>query len=136
VTVLELIALLGYPVVIVTRAGLGTLNHTAMTVRLLREAGVAIAGLVVNGYVADPGSATAPASSSVSSEQGKPSAEDVSMAGNRRWLERMNRTSILATLPWCDPKTVRPEEGQLPAELLEAGMMVRWEEYVRPPTQR
>ena len=53
VTVLDLIAALRYPVVIVCRATLGTLNHTAMTVRLLRKAGCRIAGLVLNGYEPD-----------------------------------------------------------------------------------
>ena len=48
-TVLDLIKAVGYPVVIVARAGLGTLNHTSMTVRLLREAGCRVAGVVLNG---------------------------------------------------------------------------------------
>ncbi|MGB0768417.1 MAG: dethiobiotin synthase, partial [Phycisphaeraceae bacterium] len=43
----------GLPAVVVTRAGLGTLNHTAMTVKLLREAGATVAGVVVNGYEGD-----------------------------------------------------------------------------------
>src|SRR5690606_33250183 len=34
ITVLDLAAALRYPVLVVCRAGLGTLNHTAMTVRL------------------------------------------------------------------------------------------------------
>ncbi|HUU10820.1 MAG TPA: dethiobiotin synthase [Phycisphaerae bacterium] len=38
------------PVLIVARPGLGTINHTAMTVEVLRARGLAIAGIVVNRY--------------------------------------------------------------------------------------
>ncbi|TVQ32655.1 MAG: dethiobiotin synthase [Phycisphaeraceae bacterium] len=78
-TVLDLMAAIGYPVVVVCRAGLGTLNHTAMTVRLIREAGLTLAGLVMNGY--------------------DPESTDESMQSNRAWLARQNQTSVLATLP-------------------------------------
>jgi dethiobiotin synthetase len=39
---------LGLPVVVVARAGLGTLNHTLLTVESIRAAGVACAGVVLN----------------------------------------------------------------------------------------
>jgi dethiobiotin synthetase len=39
---------LGLPVVIVARAGLGTLNHTLLTVESIRAAGVTCAGIVLN----------------------------------------------------------------------------------------
>ena len=46
--VLDLIALLGLPTVIVTRESLGTINHTLLTVNALRERNIPIAGLIVN----------------------------------------------------------------------------------------
>jgi dethiobiotin synthetase len=39
---------LGLPVVVVARAGLGTLNHTLLTVESIRAGGVACAGVVLN----------------------------------------------------------------------------------------
>jgi len=39
---------LGLPVVVVARAGLGTLNHTLLTVESIRAAGVICAGVVLN----------------------------------------------------------------------------------------
>lgn len=84
-TTLDLMRAIGYPVVVVCRAGLGTLNHTAMTCRLVREAGLTIAGLVVNGYDAD--------------------APDESMQTNRAYLAAQNRAPVLATLPvWSDAR--------------------------------
>ncbi len=39
---------LGLPVIVVARAGLGTLNHTLLTVESIRAAGVTCAGVVLN----------------------------------------------------------------------------------------
>ncbi len=46
-TMLELMRRLALPVIIACRAGLGTLNHTLLTVRVLRDAGLDLAGLVL-----------------------------------------------------------------------------------------
>lgn len=44
-------------VYVVTRAGLGTLNHTELTVQALRHAGLEPAGLVIGSWPAEPGQA-------------------------------------------------------------------------------
>lgn len=44
-------------VYVVTRAGLGTLNHTELTVRTLHEAGMIAAGLIIGSWPAEPGQA-------------------------------------------------------------------------------
>ncbi len=122
-TVLDLAVALGYPVVIVCRAGLGTLNHTAMTVRMLRDAGCEIIGLVVNGYVAD---------SSTTLDRG----EDVSMVTNRRWLEKMNGLPILATVPACTMETVLPcAAAQDSPAILEAVALTYWSDVLGTPTR-
>lgn len=46
----DLIKDLNTPCLIVARAGLGTINHTLMTIKILRKAGVKIAGIILNGY--------------------------------------------------------------------------------------
>ena len=47
-TYAELASALGLPVLVVARAGLGTVNHTALTVEALRRRGLAVAGIVLN----------------------------------------------------------------------------------------
>lgn len=47
-TYAELAVALALPVLVVARAGLGTVNHTALTVEALRRRGLAVAGIVLN----------------------------------------------------------------------------------------
>ncbi len=47
-TYADLAAALALPVVVVARAGLGTVNHTALTVEALRRRDLSIAGIVLN----------------------------------------------------------------------------------------
>jgi dethiobiotin synthetase len=56
-TLRDLAADTGAPVVVVAAAGLGTLNHTALTVEALATAGVPCAGVVVGAFPANPGAA-------------------------------------------------------------------------------
>lgn len=53
-TIADVAALLPAPVLVVARAGLGTLNHTALTCEALRARGVACAGVVVGAWPAQP----------------------------------------------------------------------------------
>lgn len=108
VTVLDVARVLGYPVIVVCRSSLGTLNHTAMTCDLVRRAGLPLAGLIVNGF--------------------EPDSPDVSQQTNREWLARQNQTRVLATLPGratLDGIAPRPggpswDPNDLPTELREA----------------
>jgi len=108
-TFLDFAAAVGYPVLVVARAMLGTLNHTAMTVRLLREAGCTVLGLIVNGYEAD-----------VAKQN------DASMASNRDWLQSMNDLRVLATLPRCETGAVQPQRGRMDEAILEAMGQTHW----------
>ncbi len=45
------------PIVIVCRPGLGTINHSVLTAEYARRKGLAILGLIVNGYPEKPGAA-------------------------------------------------------------------------------
>lgn len=51
--VVDLIADVGLPAIVVARSGLGTLNHTALTVRALRHHRVPVVGVVLNEYEAE-----------------------------------------------------------------------------------
>lgn len=47
-TNLDLMVRLGWPVILVAHRGLGTINHTLLSLRALRDAGVTVLGLVLN----------------------------------------------------------------------------------------
>ncbi|MFN8033397.1 MAG: dethiobiotin synthase [Mycobacterium sp.] len=57
VTLRDLAVELGAPVLIVAEAGLGTLNHTALTLESLAAKGLSCAGLVIGSWPAQPGTA-------------------------------------------------------------------------------
>lgn len=105
----DLIRVIGYPTLIVTRSTLGTLNHTAMTVRLLRDARLPIAGIVMNGYEGDDALAN-----------------DPSIATNRRWIEKMNGCPVLAVAPRVKPGQADVARGVLDPALVDAMAVVRW----------
>lgn len=54
-TLADLAVALAAPVLLVTTAGLGTLNHTALTIEALARRGIALAGLVIGSWAAAPG---------------------------------------------------------------------------------
>lgn len=61
---LDLAEALGLPVLIVARPGLGTINHTLLTIDAIRNRGIMIAGVVINdgqGGRKGPAEATSPA---------------------------------------------------------------------------
>ncbi len=103
-TVADLAVALGYPVLVVTRPNLGTLNHTALTCNAIQQAGLPIAGLVVNGAADDP--------------------DDPSIADNPRWLAQQTNVTVLAVTPRCDP--IEPLSGCLPEPLLKSLDPVDW----------
>lgn len=54
-TIADLAVMLGAPVLVVTTPGLGTLNHTALTLEALARRGLTSAGVVIGAWPADPG---------------------------------------------------------------------------------
>ncbi|MDX1681691.1 MAG: dethiobiotin synthase [Phycisphaeraceae bacterium] len=107
-TVLALAAWLGYPAVVVSRPGLGTLNHTTLTVRALERAGVEVVGVVINGH--DPDAAH----------------DDPSRVDNREWIKRMTGCEVLAMVPRSEPEATVPEKGEIAPEILSAVASVHW----------
>ncbi len=115
-TVLDLIAGADYPVLVVCRADLGTLNHTALTVEALRRAGCRVAGLVMNFY--------------------NPDDPDPAMQTNRDWLARMNRLPVLATVPRVSDREMNVAEGVLHDEVRAAVALTDWRLYAKAPRRR
>ncbi|NYE24354.1 dethiobiotin synthase [Pigmentiphaga litoralis] len=98
VMMIDLIARLGLPVVLVARSSLGTINHTLLSLQALKAAGIAVAGVVMNG---------------------PPS------AGNRLAIERFGKVPVIAEVPSLeavDPATVAAQAARVPtlAAMMEA----------------
>jgi dethiobiotin synthetase len=53
--VLDLIRWLNLPLAVVAKSGLGTINHTALTVKAAQAAGIEVAGVILNRYPENPG---------------------------------------------------------------------------------
>jgi dethiobiotin synthetase len=53
-TIADVAQLLDAPLIVVARAGLGTLNHTALTVEAIRHRGLTCLGIVIGSWPADP----------------------------------------------------------------------------------
>ena len=87
-TLLDLARELAAPALVVTAPGLGTLNHSELTVRALAQAGVPCAGLVVGSWPQHP---------------------DLAARTNRTDLPRVTGTEVVGTLPagaasWSPPR--------------------------------
>lgn len=106
-TTLDLARWLNLPAVVVARAGLGTINHTLLTIEALRRAKMPIAGVVINRY---------PADSAGVAEETSP-----------RYIERLGKVPILAIVP-NHPSLGRPP---LPGAITAPIDMVDWEELAR-----
>jgi dethiobiotin synthetase len=78
-TYADLAVALGLPVLVVARAGLGTVNHAALTIEALRARGLGLAGVVLN--------RTGPG-------------DDASVPHNAAEIERLTGARVLATLPY------------------------------------
>jgi len=101
-TVCDMAQWLGLPAVVVARAGLGTINHTLLTLQALRLAKVVIAGVVINRY--------------------PPGTPEIAEETNPRMIERWGRVPMLALAPECD----LAESAILPEDVAAAIDPVDW----------
>ncbi len=104
IEVLDLAAAMGLPAVVVARADLGTINHTLLTVRAVRQAGLRVAGVVVSGYDPDTADAAVETAPAIIAEYGE--------------------VDILALLPHDEESNV--EQGRLGSGTVEVLDCVEW----------
>ena len=78
-TIADLALALGYPLVVVARAALGTVNHALLTVRTARSLGLRVAAVVLNSTAAE---------------------EDASVATNAALIGEFGDVPVLGPLPW------------------------------------
>jgi dethiobiotin synthetase len=98
-TYADLAAALGLPVLVVARAGLGTVNHTALTLEALRARGLRVAGVVLNRATA---------------------AADPSIPHNAAEIERLGGAPVLASLPH------EPDAARRAARMAEIAPLVQF----------
>jgi dethiobiotin synthetase len=82
-TMLDLVRYLHFPVVVAARTALGTINHTSLTVRVLRDAGIEILGVVMIGP------------RNCDNERAIERHAAVPVIGRIPWLETINRSELL-----------------------------------------
>ncbi|HUS46796.1 MAG TPA: dethiobiotin synthase [Phycisphaerae bacterium] len=90
--VAHLARLLALPVVIVARSGLGTINHTLLTLHAARSAGLNVAGVVMNRYLIEPPKAGAKQGDSLHTRGDS----DLAMHTNPAQIEQRGQTKVLA----------------------------------------
>jgi dethiobiotin synthetase len=88
----------GLPLLVVARAGLGTINHTALTVLAARQYGLDVAGIIINRYDRDT--------------------EDVAMLTNPDEICRVTGVPVLGLAP--DDAATAVSAGRLGEDLLAA----------------
>jgi dethiobiotin synthetase len=87
VTNLDLAERLGLPVVLVGRAGLGTLNHCALSAEALARRGIELRAIVLNRVAPE---------------------DDPSVATNRRFVEELTGAVVLGPTPFVTDASARP----------------------------
>jgi len=75
---IDFMSVLGLPVVVAASSGLGTINHTLLTIEALRARALPVAGVVMVGP---------------------------RNADNRMAIERFGRVTVVGELPWMEPFT-------------------------------
>ena len=110
-TVLHLAHWLQLPAIVVARPGIGTINHTLLTVGALRSAGVNVAGVIINRY---------PAESASIAEEANPAA-----------IEKWGGVPVLCIVPEQPVKRT-----SIPVEVAAAIDMVDWSRFAARPMMR
>jgi dethiobiotin synthetase len=84
---IDLAARLGLPLLLVGRAGLGTINHTLLSVEYARQRGITVAGVILNGCRTGVG--------------------DRSVESNAAMIERFGDVPVLGQIPWLEGAVTR-----------------------------
>ncbi|MFZ5646164.1 MAG: dethiobiotin synthase [Bacillota bacterium] len=95
--------MLGLPLVVVARPGLGTVNHTLLTVDYARRRGLEIAGVIFSGQGRDPAGLAEKTNAGMITRYG-----NVPFLGSLPWMgENPGRDEIIAALEeWIDLETL------------------------------
>ncbi len=141
--VIHFAKLTGLPLVIVARAGLGTINHTLLTLQVARQAGLVVAGVVINRYLLEPSpGANLPAGQAGPKRRllrgGDADAneelqfrrdEDLAMFTNPQQIAKLGKVDVLAIVPEENANSV--EKVTLGPDTAFAISQVDWERLLK-----
>jgi dethiobiotin synthetase len=98
-TVADLAVAIGYPLIIVARCGLGTINHTLLTIEAAQHRGLSVAGIVLNQSRPEDDFALAESNAAAIAAHGQ-----VSILGIVAWgaSDGLQRHGHAVTIPWSD----------------------------------
>ena len=119
-SVADLARHLGLPVLVVARAGLGTINHTLLTIEAARSAGLNLAGVVLNGRSRRP---------------------SLAERTNPRVIRELGRVPILGVVPRLSspsPSRVSPFLGAIQGRFIKGHVIheARGEERMKCPRMK
>ena len=103
-TILDLGVAFDLPAVIVARPNLGTINHSLLTIEAVRNAGLPVAGLVINGYNAETA--------------------DVPEETSPNVICDFSNTNLLSVVPYDEDSSV--EKGWLGEGIIETLQFCDW----------
>jgi dethiobiotin synthetase len=93
--VIHFARLTGLPLVIVARPGLGTINHTLLTIHAARSMGIQVAGVIINRYPVEPEDPRRKRAD----EPAQVDDSDYAVQTNPRQIALRGKTKILALVP-------------------------------------
>ena len=103
-TILDLAVEFDLPTVIVARPNLGTINHSLLTIEAVRNAGLPVAGLVINGYNAKTA--------------------DVPEETSPQVICDFSDTTLLSVVPYDEDSSV--EDGRLGKRIVQSLQICDW----------
>lgn len=103
-TALDMVRWLGLAAIVVARAGLGTINHTLLTIRALREAGIVVAGVVINRY--------------------PPETPPVAEETNPKAITHWGKVPVICIIPDCPSHN--PSAATLPKDVVSSLGAIDW----------
>ena len=98
-TVADLAQALNLPVLIVSRTGLGTINHSLLTLESVRARGLPVAGIVLNEAISGDGDLSCQTNAAEIARRGNVTVLGVVPHGTQNDLQRGGRP---VTIPWQD----------------------------------
>lgn len=107
-TMLDLMQALGMPVVLVAHRGLGTINHSLLSIRALESAGLPLLGIVFNEI--------------------QPGEEDFIKKDNPNAVETFGKVKVLGNVNYLENLEAEPDTAWATFERCAAGLLKRVEE--------
>ncbi|MED1784333.1 dethiobiotin synthase [Brevibacillus fortis] len=106
-TMADLAVRLNLPMLIVARAGLGTINHTLLSVWYARELGIEVVGVILN-------------------QSNSAGVTDESVKTNASMIESYGGVPVWGVLPWINQPLERQQLTKLIHECVDIGQLCQW----------